>query len=432
MNAIVKRNVFLVRTRLSAPLSLASGEDAWTDADILRDADGQPFVPGSSLAGAVRSYLAKEKDEPCLMGYAAGASAGAMSSLFISDMTFETETVTGVRDGVALDRHKIAVDGSKYDREILEAGAEGYFYMELVVRQKDDEAQMDADIARICRGIQQGEIRLGSKKTRGMGKFEITGFSVKTYEKETYLEYADAYAKETWVNAKDELVDWLAKADREDRMVHIVVPLQLKGGISIRRYAAKKNEPDFVQLTDHGVPVIPGSSFAGAIRHRTEQILRGLETQGVVWPIPIDEIISTTFGYVLGDRACASNVIIGEAEIRGAKPLTMVRTGISRFEAAVKQGALYKERTYVDGTLQLEIAVRKADLPEDTGWILGILLLAVKDLQHGFLAVGGQTAIGRGVFQANGPLMIDGEADREDGIIKEAFQCLARRKGEAR
>ena len=31
-------------------------------------------------------------------------------------------------------------------------------------------------------------------------------------------------------------------------------------------------------------------------------------------------------------------------------------------------------------------------------------MLALKDLQNGFLAVGGQTAIGRGLFSADGPI----------------------------
>ncbi len=68
-------------------------------------------------------------------------------------------------------------------------------------------------------------------------------------------------------------------------MIHIEVPLVMKGGISIRQYAAKKNEPDFVHITSNGVPVISGSTFAGAIRHRVEQILGELEAGGTKLPV---------------------------------------------------------------------------------------------------------------------------------------------------
>ena len=37
----------------------------------------------------------------------------------------------------------------------------------------------------------------------------------------------------------------------------------------------------------------------------------------------------------------------------------MMRTGVSRPESAVKDGALYKEKTYVDGKLSLKARVKK-------------------------------------------------------------------------
>ena len=80
-----------------------------------------------------------------------------------------------------------------------------------------------------------------------------------------------------------------------------------------------------------------------------------------------------------------------------------------------RNGALYKEKTYVNGTFTLKLSINKENPNMD--WIIGILLLAVKDLQNGFLAVGGQTSIGRGIFEANGPLTIDGEENKEDAYI---------------
>ena len=80
-------------------------------------------------------------------------------------------------------------------------------------------------------------------------------------------------------------------------MIHIEVPLVMKGGISIRQYAAKKNEPDFVHITSNGVPVISGSSFAGAIRHRVEQILGELEAGGTKLPVKKKEILKGILGH---------------------------------------------------------------------------------------------------------------------------------------
>ena len=102
-----------------------------------------------------------------------------------------------------------------------------------------------------------------------------------------------------------------------------------------------------------------------------------------------EKIAKRMFGDASDKEGHVSAIIISEARIEEAKPLTMVRTGISRFESAVRDGALYKEKTFVDGHFSLKIAVRKGKNPEDGKWMIGILLLALKDLQKGYLAVGG-------------------------------------------
>ena len=191
----------------------------------------------------------------------------------------------------------------------------------------------------------------------------------------------------------------------------------------------RQEEMDFVHITDHGVPIIPGSSLAGALRHRIVTILLDMKMAGIKLPENINELVDIVFGYVHGDNACASNIIIGETEIKNTRPLTMVRTGVSRFESAVKQGTLYKEKTYVDGNLNVHIMVRKSEHPADEKWILGLLLLAIKDLQNGLLAVGGQTAIGRGIFEKQGPIVIDGKEGIEDAVIGELLKNMAE-KGE--
>lgn len=420
-NKIRKRMILKIQIRFTSPLSVASGEDRWTDSDVMRNAEGVPFVPGSSLAGAMRAYLENEKDSPCMLGYSGNDGIGKMSSIYFSDLEFDSETVSAVRDGVALTENKTSKTGSKYDLEILEANQEGHFFLEIVIREQDDEKTIQEGVKAFQQAVNDSEIRLGTKKTRGFGVFEIIAVYQKSYDRNNYLEYAQAYSAKTWEDALDERDEWLSDSDREAKMVHVEVPLKLKGGISIRQYAGRKGEPDYTHLTDHGKPVIPGTSFAGAIRHRMNRILEELCAGGATLPAKTSDIIDYAFGYVDGKKACASSVIINESVIQNAKPLTITRTGVSRFEAAVKKGALYKERTYVDGELVLKIAVRKEKLDCDSRWILGLLLLAIKDLQNGFLAVGGLTAIGRGTFCENGAIRIDGETGKEESYIADIF-----------
>ena len=69
MKTVIKRLVLYIQIQLESPLNVASGEDEGTDADILLDFDGNPFVPGSSLAGAMRSYIGEKDNEWELFGF---------------------------------------------------------------------------------------------------------------------------------------------------------------------------------------------------------------------------------------------------------------------------------------------------------------------------------------------------------------------------
>ena len=240
MSAILKRKVLYVRVKFVSPISVSSGEDEFTDSDLLRNFDEEIFIPGTSLAGAMRSYLEKEGNEKSLMGYSDNDDVGKMSSLFISDLTFDEGVSLNVRDGVALDENKVAKTNSKFDMEILEARAKAHFYLELTIRKDDDQKEMESALSKVFHGINNGEIRLGSKKTRGFGQFKILSISTKTYDKDNYLNYTNAYDDETWKDLDDELPTWLEKAEYKQNVIHIEVPLRFEGGISIRRYAAKK------------------------------------------------------------------------------------------------------------------------------------------------------------------------------------------------
>lgn len=407
-NSIQKKILFYVDVAFVSPVSVSSGDGDKTDGDVLRDYEGRPFIAGSSLAGAMRSYLNYDKNEPCIFGYQGRDDLGKMSSLYLSDLTFTSETKITVRDGVGLDENKTVQEGRKFDMEAIDTGATGQFVMELIVRETDDEEQMREQICQALYGIQNGEIRLGNKKTRGYGEMSLISVRKKEYSAENILDYRQAYdlekAKTELCDCKDEL---LAEGKESKRYVTITVPLKLTGGISIRQYASKKHEPDMVHITANGMPVVTGTSLAGAIRSRAKEFLRILLPECSTEQI--DTLMANMWGCVdgevQGEAGRASRVTIAESVIEGGTAITTVRTGVSRFESAAKDGALRKERTQMEGEVELNIRVLK---DEPCEWMIALLLLVIKDLQNGYLPVGGQTAVGRGIFAANGPVMIDG------------------------
>lgn len=431
MATIDKKIVYRVELKFISPINVSSGNEGTTDSDVMIDFDGKPFVPGTSIAGAFRTY-AQTKDEQAmesLFGFSKSDEKrnenkdGRMSSIFISDLEFDNVPKRIIRDSVALDDNKISQDGAKFDFEALEGeSTKGHFYMEVTIRDASKEELFKEIVDNIFSGIKSHEIRLGSKKTRGYGIIDIKNVKMKEFDKSNYLDYAKCYDASQWDNEKVYSSD---VNKNSGNYIHIEVPLNLMGGISIRQYAIRKNSPDFVHITDHGKPVIPGTSFVGALRHRTKEILNSLSEDR---DVRFDEAIDEMFGYVKGQQAHISNVVIDEAVIENAKPLISARTGVSRFESSAKNGALYQEKTYVGGNLTLRISVKKGN--SNTKWIIGILLLAIKDLQNGFLAIGGQTSVGRGLFKGKSEagkdnvIKIDGDTEIVDDYISKSFNLL--------
>lgn len=452
-NPVKKKIIFSIQVVLDAPLCIASGKSGLTDADVILDYHEKPFVPASSLAGAMRAYLQKDKNSRCLFGYSEGEE-GKMSELFLSDMEFKDGWKIQVRDGVALDEKKTAVNGSKYDMQIIEAGAKAHFYAELTIRKDngtkkelhDAEEDYMKELAAVLNGINSGIIRFGRKKTRGFGKMKLIQVNKVEFTASNYLEYAkvyrekDIWSEDVWKKRLEEgwsmWKEWQEQIESPTAYLQLQVPLSLQGGISIRQYASKKGEPDFVQLVRRSCTtenedatesaVIPGSSMAGALKHRLKRILYQLAANGL--KIHVQEILDTMFGYVDDDASHISMITIRESVIEGAVPLTVTRTGISRFESSARKRSLFTEKTYVGGTLNLEILIQKG-IYEDHQWMLGFLLLAIRDLQNGYLAVGGETAIGRGIFQKNGEILLDGQPLQVDLMIAESLSVLAKKEG---
>lgn len=414
MNSVVKRIVYRVELLFVSPISVSSGYEGMTDSDVLRDYDGKPFISGSSIAGAFRAYVQSKNNGNDIFGFA-NDEDGKMSPVFISDLKFNNKVINDIRDSVALDDNKITKEGAKFDFEVLQGNSKGHFYIELTIREKDNEELLVSALNEIFNGIHLKEIRLGSNKTRGYGIIDINQIKMREFTKNNFLDYKDCYSESTWNNVPKYKLDYSTKG----HWMCIEVPLRLKGGISIRKYAVKKNAPDFEHITDHGCPVIPGTSIMGALRHRIKEIIKELDKDSSYGLYP-NKMIDEMFGFVSGKDARISGVIVDEMVIEGAKTLEMTRTGISRFENSARNGALYKEKTYVNGTFTLKLSINKENPNMD--WIIGILLLAVKDLQNGFLAVGGQTSIGRGIFEANGTLKIDGEENKEDAYIASSIE----------
>lgn len=115
---LVRKIVIQSKLKTQSPLRIGSGaNEGLTDILILKDKQGQPFIPGTSMAGVLRSEIAAiygEEAADKLFGLIDGRNAN-QSMLNISDVVLTSKGII-VRDGVAIDELTgVAKTGAKFD-----------------------------------------------------------------------------------------------------------------------------------------------------------------------------------------------------------------------------------------------------------------------------------------------------------------------------
>ncbi len=232
-NEALNHYLFSGEIKLLQGLHIGSGRgDETTDALVIRDAQGKPIIPGSSLRGVFRSHMERilmglyatqvtplwacqlyepvlPEEKVCVGSSAHPASLAEIRSLqklqegqsgtdavwkklpevlcdacklfgagsfYASKVRFtDLPMLTGspnpvVRHGVGIHRDTgTAADGVKYDKEVVEAGATFRF-------EATAENLVDADLELLALGFSQlvsGELALGGSSGRGLGGVEL-------------------------------------------------------------------------------------------------------------------------------------------------------------------------------------------------------------------------------------------------------------------
>lgn len=440
------RKIYRLDITLVSPLAVGSGENESTDSDVIVDSTGTPFIPASSLAGSLRSYIAgrsgrlaanvvfgfipgsreeqkKAKngdpeyiERNCCVRIYDGLYAGGKDEFFIA-----------TRDMVAL-QDKVGVKGAKFDKQAVETGAKFTAYIELLkqsatekIKDADQTFRIDREIEAAIAALGADQIRLGSKTSRGYGSVSVECKALKfTASDDGWLDF-DMTSDDAWANA-DELTL------TPDKGCSLKLGLRLRGGVSIREYTTEPGTkedtmPDYMQLALHlckengkPTPVIPGTSWAGAIRDRYSEFAENQESA-----------IEPLFGFVHKKDVMKSVISFSESKLRGGVWKKTTRNAIDRFSGGTKDGALYTEKTYYGGETELVISFTKA--PDERQ--IRLLSACLADLHNGFLAVGGLTSVGRGLFEIvslNGEALKENEKT-EDGVFGAVQTALEKAAG---
>ena len=437
-SSILRKIIIRAEMESKSPLRIGSqNNDDLIDILVLKDKNGQSFIPGTSIAGVLRAELeAVYGSEPVnkLFGYEKDVS-GHQSLITVNDIVLKnTELV--YRDGVSIDSLTgTAIKQHKFDYEAIERGARGELVLEMTIRYHDvsreelpivtylhKEYDAAGDIygefaATICDLLTQG-IHLGALTTKGFGI--IKARSTVDRKVESTAKYYDFLftdnkkAATQWLDYIGDgnlpVASYIGHAEqivvKDDFKVDLDFALQssllIADDVDYEENKDKTDAVAAVQLKSRNQFVIPGTSIKGVLRNRAFQILLKLNNNKLG---EAEEFINSFMGYAVEStgESKKSKLIVEEVYIDNiyVKPVKHHRIRIDRFTGSVMDGvgALFTVEPIWQQDKDLAPVHISFNVKKCSRQQAGLMLLLIKDLWLGNLAVGSGKGIGRGILK---------------------------------
>lgn len=389
----------------------AGGWDPLVDAFFATDANGLPALPGTSIAGVLRHAATdawgKEAAER-IFGFQE-RNDGRASCLRVSwgqvhgqdnqpvpfrganldDPVLAALAAGVVRDHVRIDVRGTADDAGKFDEQVAPAGAR--FTFELVMLEGSG-----VTLADILGLLRSPSVRLGSGGRKGLGRFEMrakgAGFDLRDSKSRALFETLPTGLHEAvpegllaeitpeppassqrWRTGTLELqpVDyWIfGGGDPWREPEH---RRQQGGEEWINMVPVEMRRVEWTSgkgvVTDP-VPVVPGSSVKGALRHRVEFHARrrarrfcdvSSDAVGQVGS-ELDRSVSALFGRIKGresdDDGRPGRLLIADGRARDFAWGRLDHVSLDRFTQGPLDRALFGEAPLFGGTIELDVAL---------------------------------------------------------------------------
>ena len=436
----IRRRLVVMGTLELLTATSIGGNDpvSLTDQPVLRNYEGIPFIPGTTLAGLLRSHLHEgmgggpneTKTISNLLGCRWGEDE-PQSYLIIEDaqMMSAHQEITELRDGVKIQSETgTAEKNKKFDMEFLPMGTQFSLRFELLLKGDSDNPSEDQKNLEsffwLLRELENSRIFLGARSRRGFGSCTVSDWTYRDFDlsnRDGLLQWLglERSIPGGWpvapllpvpkrrkgysvINMAEDMGVTIPNWHTGNR-IQICLTLRSSGSLLIRSGGHKAGDADAVHLsriiqnTDVVEPIVSGTSLGGILRHRTFKILNtlsdNLDRDGA------KEIVEKLFGPEMGTEngnkeTWASRVRTEESVIEeNPQTLRHTRVSIDRWRGGSLEHMLLEEDALFGGKVTL-----KWEALEPTDREIGLMLCLAKDIFTGDLTIGGESSIGRGIF----------------------------------
>lgn len=422
------------------PMAIGSGEKSIeTDAMVVRDVNGLPYLPGTTIAGVIRSML-HIGDKNDLWGYQSAQSGHGSEIAFtegrilnsrgividgmqhgaFEDPLLKYYDILPIRQHVCITEHGVAAAHGKFDEQVVFAGTRFCFEMEVA----SDGTNWN-EVEEIISATRKCTFRIGSGSRSGFGKIKVISVSVVDINLKGQ---ADLYmAKPSNLKESAGWRGWNMATikDKENNTLndaqYVIYRLTLRPRDFIFFGSGLQDEDGNADMTTvkakrviwtngvgemtENLMLIPATSLKGALRHRIAY--RYNQRKGIfadqITSLPDtaeNEAVRILFGQALRKQQ-RGNVLFSDIIESPVQSHLFNHVSIDRFTGGTINGALFTEQVdYVTGrTFSTDIQVRKDVLADDD--VKFAFETAIDDLCKGLLPLGGGNSRGHGLFCGN-------------------------------
>jgi CRISPR/Cas system CSM-associated protein Csm3 (group 7 of RAMP superfamily) len=271
--------------------------DTNVDLTLAVNGKGEVYIPGTSIAGALRAWSENAFGEvPCrlLWGYQdteKNADRGEheqASAIVVEDAVVKTSDggvmqshQMEVRDGIGIDRHLgSTVENFQYTRGVIPRGSTFPLALSIDCPSKEKAEEIYPIVNALLTALTEGEIKLGAAKTRGLGWVELQeGFKRVEHRLNTQKGLLDA------LRGSSDAYDYQVSSVAPKKVGKIVLELKWEavGPLMVKSEQSGVAIDILPLMASKGVGqlgfVLPGSSVKGAIRSQAERIIRTLKSE---------------------------------------------------------------------------------------------------------------------------------------------------------
>lgn len=440
---------FLARFVIEAktPLAVGSGEkDITTDALVATDVNGLPYIPGTAIAGVVRSMIGEESAKT-FFGYQVPNKKkdGKGSEIIFTEakiLNSKGEVVDGlniyaidkdpllkeykelpIRQHARISEKGVTVKGGKFDEQVVFAGTRFCFELEMV-----SDGNNYSDFESVLSQINNKTFRIGSGTRCGFGEVEVVEMQrakldlSKPNELELYLDKSSNLSEDWNGWQRDENIE---KETLSTDWVEYKLSLQPEdfflfgsgfGDEDVDMTPVKARKVEWSngcgKLSDKMV-LIPATSVKGALSHRVAfhwNKLNGYYAGNPEAKVGKDNFaVKTLFGSEgekEGKGQLRGNVIFSDIiERKSVRDKILNHVAIDRFTGGAMDGALFSEKTtYViekESPFEMSVLVKNEMLSKKDKKNVTVgeaLEVALQDICKGMLPLGGGINRGNGIF----------------------------------